>query len=175
MEGGDVLEAGGEFETGVEVDADALLVVEGAEALGVVGADAAAEQEGCVAVVGREDAPVELLAVATDGRAFRVEKEVIDEAGVGGNLLQIGDGGDVEGLDEAGSGYCLQLTDVVGGFRAVELDVVEGVVVGNTLDRLDGFIDEDADALASRGEVGGASGNVTARLRPEDEAHQADA
>ena len=95
------LRPGACLEAGVEVDADALGMVEGADALGVVGADAAAEQEGRLAVVGFKNAPVELFAAAADQRRLRVEEQVVGRAVVVGGALQVGGRGDAEGLDEA--------------------------------------------------------------------------
>ena len=120
------------------------------ESLCVVRADAAAEQEGRVAIVGREDTPVELLAIATDALTFRVEEEEISETSVRGGLEEVFRSRDVEGLDKLGGGCSTAAcgtgsakgAEVVGGFRAVELDVVEGVVFSETADCLDGLIDE---------------------------------
>ena len=60
MEGGDVLEAGGEFEAGVQVDADALWVVEGVNALRIVRPNASTQQEGCLTVIVCKHIPVKL-------------------------------------------------------------------------------------------------------------------
>ena len=61
---------GRQLEAAVEVDARPTGVVEVAQARTVVGAYAAAEQEGRVAVVVVEHAPVELLAVASGAVPF---------------------------------------------------------------------------------------------------------
>ena len=50
------------------------------ENLCVVGADAATEQERRAAIVGGEDAPIELLTASSYGRALGVEEEVIHKA-----------------------------------------------------------------------------------------------
>ena len=102
-EGSDVFEARGDFEAGVDVDTDALRVMEGIHSLGIIGADAAAKQERCAAVVGREDAPVELLAIATNRLAFRVEEKKLDEPFIGFGLREVIGSGDIESLDDTGS------------------------------------------------------------------------
>ena len=68
-------------------------------AFGIIGTDAATQEEGSVAGVGRENAPVEFLAIATYALAFSVEQQIVDYAFVLLGICKIGCCGDVEGLN----------------------------------------------------------------------------
>ena len=77
-ESSDILEARGEFKTGVEVNADALGVVKGSDAFRVIRADASTKDEGRLAVVGGEDFPVEFLPIAAHGFSFGVKEKIVN-------------------------------------------------------------------------------------------------
>jgi hypothetical protein len=57
----------------------------------------------------------------------------------------------------------------------VKLDNVKAVVLYVPADVIDTGIGKDADSLALTRQIGWQLADVTARLRPEDEAHQVDA
>ena len=65
------------LETRVQVDANALGMMKGLYTLSVVRTDAATQQEGDIAIVGLEDAPVELIAAATNRRALGVKDDTL--------------------------------------------------------------------------------------------------
>jgi hypothetical protein len=58
---------------------------------------------------------------------------------------------------------------------AVQLEIVEGIVIRNALDRLDILIDEHPNALAMSGQISRRLADITARPGPEDEAHHVNA
>ena len=70
-----------------------------ADVLGIIRADASREEEGCLADVIGEDMPVELLSAATRKLGLSVEEEIVSNALVGLGGFEVGDSGDVEGLD----------------------------------------------------------------------------
>ena len=153
----DIFEGRRTLETGIEVDAYALGVMEVADARSVVWADAATEKERRLTDIIGKHIPIELLTAAARELGLGVEQEVIGKADIGGGLLEIGGSGDVEGLDN-GDGIAtdgMELADVGGGFLSVELDEVESVVLAGALHLVDVFIDEDTDARGVMGQVGG--------------------
>ena len=79
MEGGDVLEAGGEFEAGVQVDADPSGVTPSSDFLFISGSYSAWEQEWGITIVLLQDIPIELLAAASYGFAFGVKEEEVSD------------------------------------------------------------------------------------------------
>ena len=117
-------------------------MVEGVDERGIVRAYAATEQEGRVAIIAGEHAPVELLAIAADRLALRIEEEKVGKARVVGSLSEVVGCGDVEGLDETGSCCgatagrtgCAEFAEILWRLRAMQLDVVEGEVGGYAAD-----------------------------------------
>ena len=69
----------------------------------------------------------------------------------------------------------MELSAIVGRLMAMELDDVEGVVVGDATDCLDILVDEDAYTPAAGGQIGRTLGHIATGPGPEDEAHQVDA
>ena len=49
----------------------------------IIRTDTTTKQEGSLTIIGIEDIPVELLAIASHGFAFGIEEETIDESFVG--------------------------------------------------------------------------------------------
>ena len=69
----------------------------------------------------------------------------------------------------------LQLSTIIATLVTVQLNIIEGIVIRDALDRLDILIDKHSDALALCGQIGRTLTDVAAGLLPEDEAHQVNA
>ena len=73
----DIFKPRGYFEARVEIDADTHGMVKGFYTLGIIWTYATTEQEGCVAIVGREDRPVELLTTTTYRGALGIKEKIL--------------------------------------------------------------------------------------------------
>ena len=78
VDGIDVFETGLELKSGVDVDADALRMLDGLDGLNIIGTNAATQEERCFAVVRLEDVPLEFFPSTANGFALRVKEEIID-------------------------------------------------------------------------------------------------
>ena len=96
----DILDPRRLFKSGVQVDADALWMVEGPDALNILWTNATAEQKWGAAMIACQDIPVELEPIASHRRPFGVEEEIVNLSFVGFDLFQIVGRGDAEGLDQ---------------------------------------------------------------------------
>jgi hypothetical protein len=137
----------------VDIDTYELRVVEGLERYDIVGPDATTQQEGCGALIGIEHRPVEMLAAATLARTLIVEDEEVGDTIVCPHLLQVVNVGDAKGLDElhlrrdVGDEGAAEVLYQHRWLRAMELDVVERIVVDVCDDGLRHLIDEESYPL----------------------------
>ena len=152
-------------------------MTESAEARGVVGTDATAQQERCGAVVMSQYAPVELTAVAADELCLRVEEEKIGDPFIKTRLQQVVASGDAEGFDNEQPSIArrAQVAQIGRRLAPVQLHHIESEgfhVLAHHVERL---VDEHPYPLRPRGQIGWTLGDTATGVLPEDETHPVDA
>ena len=151
-------------------------MVEGVDAFGIGGLDAACEQERCVSLITLQDVPVKLLATPSIDGASGFEEEVIDDAFVAFGFVQVGGDGDGNHLDDldvlidAGT----KLLAVVGCFISMQLDEVETEGFDTGEDILYRFVDECTNMFAMLRQISGHFADEAWRMGIEDESHPID-